>query len=84
MTAGWLQRQFREARVTLDSLPAWAREQCRFVGRDRYADDEPQLLGQTVHEADEAARRTGLLDAEGRPLVRRREPIGYLRGREWR
>lgn len=35
-------------------------------------------LGGTVHEP-EAPEPTGLLDAKGRPLVRKREPIGFRR-----
>lgn len=41
-------------------------------------DDAPLLPQLSVYEKDEP-EKTGLLDADGHPLVRPREPIGYIR-----
>ena len=43
-----------------------------------YADESPVVPQISVYEADEP-QKTGLLDADGNPLIRPREPIGYIR-----
>lgn len=43
-----------------------------------FDDDVPVVPNLTVF-VDEQPPSAGLLDHEGRPLVRQREPIGYIR-----
>lgn len=46
--------------------------------------DDVVLCGTTVYEPEELVQPTGLLDAQGRELVRVRErgPIGFVLGRD--
>lgn len=48
--------------------------------RQSYDDEAPLLPALSVYEREEPDK-SGLLDADGNPLVRPREPIGFIRNR---
>lgn len=45
---------------------------------DWYADPEPPQRTMTIMENEEGVEHSGLLDAEGNPLVRMKRRIGFV------